>query len=62
MPWNASYFPGSMANLGAATHAKAIAIRNVLLAHDEGRAIRIAIAQAKRWASSHRGRKADSLN
>jgi uncharacterized protein YdaT len=55
MPWDKNYFPHSMANLPADTREKAIEIANALLAqgYDEGRAIRIAITQAKRWASSH---------
>ena len=52
MPWNTTYFPVSMRHLSAATREKAVAIANALLADgmDEGKAIRIAIAQAKRWA------------
>ncbi len=53
MPWNSSYFPASMKNLPPAVREKAIAIANALLetGHPEGRSIRIAIAQAKQWAS-----------
>lgn len=53
MPWNESDFPRSMENLPPEVRAKAIEIANALLAegYDEGRAIRIAIAQAKRWVS-----------
>ncbi len=53
MPWNESYFPRSMAHLPAGTREKAIEIANALLAegYDEGKAIRIAIAQAKRWVN-----------
>jgi uncharacterized protein YdaT len=41
-----------MRGLPLAVRAKAIEIANALLAdgHDEGRAIRIAIAAAKKWA------------
>ena len=55
MPWTASDFPVSMRHLSAATREKAIEIANALLADgmDEGKAIRIAIAQAKRWAQDH---------
>jgi uncharacterized protein YdaT len=55
MPWNETYFPRSMAHLAAPVRAKAIEIANALLedGYDEGRAIRIAIAQAKRWARAH---------
>jgi len=44
-----------MAHLSPTVREKAIAIANALLAegYEEGRAIRIAIAQAKRWAESH---------
>jgi len=53
VPWNESYFPHSMVNLAPIVRAKAIEIANALLAegYEEGRAIRIAIAQAKRWAN-----------
>jgi uncharacterized protein YdaT len=53
MPWNEVYYPASMRNLAPAVRRKAIEIANALLesGHPEGRAIRIAIAQAKRWAS-----------
>ncbi len=53
MPWNESYYPPSMQNLPPLVREKAIEIANALLAegYDEGRAIRIAIAQAKRWAA-----------
>ncbi|HMD72508.1 MAG TPA: hypothetical protein VKG05_01475 [Steroidobacteraceae bacterium] len=55
MPWNESYFPRSMLHLAPAVRDKAIEIANALLAegYDEGKAIRIAIAQAKRWATHH---------
>ena len=44
-----------MRRLPAAVRAKAIEIANALLGQglDEGRAIRIAIAGARRWAHSH---------
>lgn len=46
-----------MNNLPEEVRAKAIDIANALLAEgeDEGRAIRIGIAQAKRWAARHWG-------
>ena len=55
MPWNADYFPRSMARLPPAVREKAIEIANALLeeGYDEGKTIRIAIAQAKRWAETH---------
>lgn len=57
MPWSESYFPRSMANLPPPVRAKAIEIANALLAegYEEGRAIRIAIAQAKRWSNRNAG-------
>ena len=57
MPWSLERYPASMNNLPEAVRAKAIDIANALLAEgeDEGRAIRIGIAQAKRWAVRHWG-------
>jgi uncharacterized protein YdaT len=56
MPWNQHYFPRSMVNLPPATREKAIEIANALLSQgsEEGKAIRVAIAQAKRWARAWR--------
>lgn len=53
MPWDQSYFPQSMRKLSPPVRAKAIEIANALLAqgYDEGRCIRIGIAQAKRWVN-----------
>lgn len=53
MPWTALRYPRSMANLPEGVRRKAIAIANALLeeGYDEGRAIRIAIAQSRRWAA-----------
>jgi uncharacterized protein YdaT len=53
MPWNERYFPASMRHLAPIVRAKAIEIANVLLEQgmDESKAIRIAIAQAKKWAA-----------
>ena len=53
MPWNETYFPHSMANLPPVVRAKAIQIANALLeqGYEEGKAIRIGISQAKRWAN-----------
>ncbi len=55
MPWNESHFPRSMMHLDALVRGKAIEIANALLeeGYEEGSAIRIAIAQAKRWARAH---------
>ncbi len=57
MPWTTDRFPPAMQPLPAAAREKAIEIANALLAegYDDGRAIRIAIAQAKRWALHRRG-------
>lgn len=56
MPWTESYFPASMAHLPPLVRAKAVEIANALLAqgYEEGKAIRIAIAQARRWAARAR--------
>jgi uncharacterized protein YdaT len=52
MPWNSDYFPTSMKQLPPLVREKAIEIANALLEEglDEGKAIRIAIAKAKKWA------------
>lgn len=52
MPWNEMRYPVSMRRLDSRTRAKAIEIANALLeeGHEEGKAIRIAIAKAKEWA------------
>ena len=52
MPWSPEHFPPSMAHLAPVVREKAIEIANALLdeGHEEGQAIRIAIAQSKRWA------------
>ncbi len=51
MPWNDERYPPSMRNLPPPVRGKAIEIANALLrqGRTEGSAIRIAIAQAKRW-------------
>jgi len=55
MPWTADDFPPSMRHLPDDVRLKAIEIANALLEEgcDEGRAIRIGIASAKRWAARH---------
>lgn len=52
MPWDELYYPPAMAHLPPLVRRKAIEIANALLAegHDEGFAIRVAIARAKQWA------------
>ena len=54
MPWDREHFPPAMAHLPEPVRDKAIEIANALLEDgmDEGRCIRIAIAQAKRWAAA----------
>jgi uncharacterized protein YdaT len=52
MPWDELYYPPAMEHLPLLVRRKAIEIANALLAegHDEGLAIRVAIAHAKAWA------------
>lgn len=52
MPWTPDRYPVAMRRLTPLVRLKAIHIANALLAGgmDEGRAIRIGIAQAKAWA------------
>lgn len=51
MPWTLNDYPSSMKNLNKATKKKAIDIANSMTdeGYDEGRAIPIAIEQAKEW-------------
>ena len=55
MPWDESYCPAAMKHLAPVVRSKAIEIANALLeeGHDEGFAIRVAIARAKEWARHH---------
>ena len=55
MPWTREHFPAAMRNLEAEVRDKAIEIANALLreGHDEGFAIRVAIARAHEWAQRH---------
>ena len=55
MPWSTERYPPAMRHLPALARDKAIEIANALLARgeDDGRAIRIGIAQAKRWEERH---------
>ena len=52
MPWDEQYYPPAMEHLPPLVRQKAIDIANALLAdgHDEGFAIRVAIARATAWA------------
>jgi uncharacterized protein YdaT len=55
MPWDESYYPAAMTHLDLPVRSKAIEIANALLeeGHEEGFAIRVAIARAKEWARRH---------
>ncbi|MEO8007938.1 MAG: hypothetical protein ABI728_05385 [Betaproteobacteria bacterium] len=55
MPWSRNDYPASMRNLDTEVRDKAIEIANALLeeGHDEGFAIRVAIARAHEWAQRH---------
>jgi len=52
MPWSEERYPPAMEHLAPIVRAKAIEIANALLneGHDDGFAIRVAIARAKEWA------------
>ena len=52
MPWTREHFPAAMRNLEPEIRDKAIEIANALLreGHDEGFAIRVAIARAHEWS------------
>lgn len=56
MPWNEKDYPLSMKNLDKDVRNKAIEIANALIdeGYDEGRAIPIAIDQAKAYIANHR--------
>jgi uncharacterized protein YdaT len=53
MPWTETRYPPAMRRLSPRVRAKAIEIANALLetGHNEGMAIRVAIAPAKAWAA-----------
>jgi uncharacterized protein YdaT len=53
MPWTLDRYPPSMQHLAPLTREKAIEIANALLEEgmEEGKAIRIAIARARKWAA-----------
>jgi uncharacterized protein YdaT len=55
MPWTLDDYPASMRNLPEPVLAKAIEIANAMLdeGYEEGQAIRMAIAAARRWADRH---------
>jgi uncharacterized protein YdaT len=52
MPWSEDAYPPAMRGLDPRVRRKAIEIANALFdeGHDEGFAIRVAIARAKQWA------------
>jgi len=56
MPWTLERYPPAMQHVAPAVRLKAIEIANAMLAegYDEGRAIRMAIAAARKWASGGR--------
>ncbi len=60
MPWTTVRYPVSMRNMEPWVRNKAIDIANALLEQGmaEDSAIRIAIAQAKRWADRRRDTRA----
>ncbi|MBW9107995.1 hypothetical protein [Paraburkholderia phenoliruptrix] len=60
MPWTTDRYPVSMRNMEPWVRDKAIEIANALLREGapEGTAIRIAIAQARRWAYRQRDKRA----
>ncbi len=53
MPWTPARYPPAMRRLPPVLRAKAIEIANAMLADgiEEGRAIRMAIAAARRWGA-----------
>jgi uncharacterized protein YdaT len=56
MPWTTERFPPAMRRLPRDVRVKAIEIANAMLAEgcDEGQAIRMAIAAARKWTSGAR--------
>ena len=56
MPWNEKDYPVSMKNLDKDVRSKAIEIANALLdeGYEKGRAIPIAVDQAKTYTANHR--------
>lgn len=58
MPWTPQRYPPAMSELPLAVRLKAIEIANAMLdqGSDEGMAIRVAIATAKKWAAGQDGR------
>ncbi|MGH6830969.1 MAG: hypothetical protein ACREDG_07425, partial [Methylocella sp.] len=54
-PWSEFHSPPAMHNLDPGVRSKAVEIANALLreGHDEGFAIRVAIARAHEWAQRY---------
>lgn len=63
MPWTKRDYPDSMKNLDESVRNKAIEIASRLLEddYDEGRAIPIAISQAKEWHDNRGGEAASEI-
>ena len=61
MPWTPERYPASMRNLPEPVLRKAIEIANALLRQgiEEGKAIRIATAGARRWSRAAKARRLD---
>ena len=55
MPWTAERYPRAMQGMAPEVRLKAIEIANAMLREgiEEGKAIRMAITAARRWASGH---------
>jgi uncharacterized protein YdaT len=55
VPWTEDVFPAAMRHLDPRTRSKAVEIANALLreGHEEGFAIRVALARAHEWARRH---------
>ncbi|MFD2613309.1 hypothetical protein [Paenibacillus gansuensis] len=55
MPWRKGDYPESMKNMEERVRMKAVDIANALLkeGYEEGQAIAIATAQAKKWNQDH---------
>jgi uncharacterized protein YdaT len=55
VPWSKDRYPPAMGSLKPETREKAIEIANSILSEsaDEGKAIRVGIAKAKEWETSH---------
>lgn len=63
MPWNEDDYPSSMKSLANVTRKKVIDIANALVddGYDEGRAIPIAIEQAKKWRETASAKEVETF-